>query len=193
MRIIAGIYGKRTIKAPKGLDTRPTIDRVRESVMSSVISLTGTLEDAVFLDAFAGSGAFGIEALSRGAAFSVFCDRSASAIDTIKENLSSLRVSQTEYALIKTDILKSGIPYRGRPYSIAYFDPPYATEADKVIDLITDGYRRACFEQDCLFLYEHATDTEERVLDALTKAGLVVVKQKCFGKTQIDFMCSESV
>ena len=72
MRIIAGEFRGRTLLAPKGDGTRPTTDRVRESVMSTVFSARGGFEDAMVLDAFAGSGALGLEALSRGAARAVF-------------------------------------------------------------------------------------------------------------------------
>ena len=74
MRIIAGEYRGRVLRAPQGRDTRPTTDRVRESVMSSVFSATGGFDGLCVLDAFAGSGAMGLEALSRGAAFALLND-----------------------------------------------------------------------------------------------------------------------
>ncbi|MDR2721456.1 MAG: RsmD family RNA methyltransferase, partial [Coriobacteriaceae bacterium] len=75
MRIVAGEYKGRVLKAPSGQTARPTTDRVREALMSVLISARGTLDGAVVLDAFAGSGALGLEALSRGAAHVSFCEK----------------------------------------------------------------------------------------------------------------------
>src|SRR6266702_8616784 len=89
MRIIAGSHRGHTIKAPRGLDTRPTSDRVRESVFN----LVGPLDGAAVLDLYAGSGAMGLEALSRGASRAVFVERDRDAVRTIERNLDKLRLS----------------------------------------------------------------------------------------------------
>lgn len=86
MRIIAGMAHGKTIKAPKGTKTRPTTDRVREAIFST---LAPFLEDAVVLDAFGGSGALGIEALSRGAAQAFFCEKDRLALAAIRDNLAA--------------------------------------------------------------------------------------------------------
>ncbi len=83
VRIIAGEHRGRRLEAPKGDGTRPTIDRVRESLMSALASARGGFDDAVVLDAFAGSGALGLEALSRGAACACFCEKDASAASAL--------------------------------------------------------------------------------------------------------------
>src|SRR5476649_1896370 len=88
MRIIAGSHRGRRIEAPKGLETRPTSDRARESAFN----LIGPLDDATVLDLFAGSGAMGLEALSRGAASCVFVESSREACCTINANLDKLRL-----------------------------------------------------------------------------------------------------
>ena len=89
MRVIAGTRKGHTIAAPPGRDTRPTSDRVRESVFN----LVGPLDGAAVLDLFAGSGALGIEALSRGAARAVFVERDPQAVRTIERNLDRLRLT----------------------------------------------------------------------------------------------------
>ena len=91
MRIIAGSHKGHTIQAPRGRDTRPTSDRVRENVFN----LVGPVDGATVLDLYAGSGAMGLEALSRGAAKAVFVERDADAVRAIERNLDKLRLSGT--------------------------------------------------------------------------------------------------
>ncbi len=90
MRVIAGKFRSRTLKALPGLDTRPTYDRLKETLFN-VLASTGGLEDAVFIDLFAGTGSIGIEALSRGATQVYFVECSRMAVRIIRENLAALR------------------------------------------------------------------------------------------------------
>ena len=92
MRIIAGEYRGRRLQAPKGDATRPTTDRVRESLMSALSSARGGFEGAVVLDAFAGSGALGLEALSRGAASAHFFEKDGVALRALCANVEALGV-----------------------------------------------------------------------------------------------------
>src|SRR5437899_1102849 len=91
MRIIAGSHKGHTIQAPRGRETRPTSDRVRENVFN----ILGPVEGAAVLDLYAGSGAMGLEALSRGAVLAVFVERDGDAARTIERNLDKLRLSGT--------------------------------------------------------------------------------------------------
>jgi 16S rRNA (guanine966-N2)-methyltransferase len=120
MRIVAGTHRGHTIYAPRGLDTRPTSDRVRENVFNIV----GPLEGATVLDLFAGSGALGLEALSRGAARAVFVERDAEAVRTIERNLDKLRLSGTvlRQDAVTTLAREAGT---GRKYDLVLADPPY--------------------------------------------------------------------
>ena len=86
MRVVAGTLGGRRLRAPRGTDTRPTSDRVREAVFS----MLGPLDGMRVLDLFAGSGALGIEALSRGATHAVFVERTRPALDVLRANLEAL-------------------------------------------------------------------------------------------------------
>jgi 16S rRNA (guanine966-N2)-methyltransferase len=121
MRVIAGTYGGRTLKAPPGAATRPTSDRVREALFS----ILGTrVHDARVLDLFAGSGALGIEALSRGAQSVVFVDNATAAIKAINANLEVLNATAR---VRQTDVLRFLAHARelGAQYDLVFLDPPY--------------------------------------------------------------------
>lgn len=123
MRIVAGIHGGRRIAAPKGQNTRPTSDRVREALFSTL----GPLHDAVVLDLFAGSGALGLEALSRGAARAVFVERDRWALTVLAANIATLG-EPPERAEIRprdaTAVAKAAAQ-AGEAYDLLFLDPPY--------------------------------------------------------------------
>jgi 16S rRNA (guanine966-N2)-methyltransferase len=121
MRIIAGTYGGRTLKAPKGDSTRPTSDRVREALFSI---LGNRVQDARVLDLFAGSGALGLEALSRGAAGATFVDSAPAAVRAVRDNLAAL---ETGAQVRREDALRflGDAARAGRHYDLVFLDPPY--------------------------------------------------------------------
>ena len=122
MRIIAGDRKGHTIFAPKGLETRPTSDRVRENVFNLI---QGLVEDASVLDLFAGSGAMGIEALSRGAARAVFVEGRRDACRAIERNLDKLRLTgATVLQREALQALAAEVAAR-RKYDLVLIDPPY--------------------------------------------------------------------
>ena len=135
MRIIAGHFRSRVLKTPPGLDVRPTPDRLRESLFSI---LGPSLHGKVFLDAYAGSGAVGLEALSRGAAHVIFIERHAKALQVLEQNVRSLCVAARVTVL------------RGRALSllprqsadIVFLDPPYeqAQEYALALDLLAAAH-----------------------------------------------------
>jgi 16S rRNA (guanine966-N2)-methyltransferase len=126
MRVIAGSRKGHTIAAPRGLDTRPTSDRVRENVFNIV----GPLDEATVLDLYAGSGAMGIEALSRGAARAVFVERDVDAARTIERNLDRLRL--TGARVVRSDALTALAQEAAadRKYDLVLVDPPYGVYPD---------------------------------------------------------------
>lgn len=131
MRVIGGTYGGRILKSPADNKTRPTSDRLRETLFN-ILSPQIT-EDTRFLDLCAGSGAIGVEALSRGAAHVTFVDKSRRACALIEENLDILEVPETE-----TDVQAlSAENFTGRKHSIGwdivFFDPPYDTDYSVVL------------------------------------------------------------
>jgi 16S rRNA (guanine966-N2)-methyltransferase len=122
MRIIAGSRKGARIFAPKGLDTRPTGDRVREAVFN----LVGPVEGAEVLDLFAGSGAMGLEALSRGAARVTFVESDRDAAETILRNLDKLELQGA--VVLRDDAARklAADAHGGRRYDLVLVDPPYA-------------------------------------------------------------------
>jgi 16S rRNA (guanine966-N2)-methyltransferase len=124
MRVIAGSLGGRRLKAPAGRVTRPTSDRVKEALFA----MLGPLEGASVLDLFAGSGALGIEALSRGAERAVFVERDARAMRVLKDNLAALGLGCPPAEARCMDALAALRSARGREetYDLLFIDPPYA-------------------------------------------------------------------
>jgi 16S rRNA (guanine(966)-N(2))-methyltransferase RsmD len=123
MRVIAGRLGGRRIRAPRGRSTRPTAEAVREAVFS----MLGDVSGARVLDLFAGSGALGIEALSRGAGRAVFVERNAASFGALQANLESLELGR-EVALARHAEARGGIRTarrRGETYDLIFIDPPY--------------------------------------------------------------------
>ena len=121
MRVIAGSRKGHKLAAPRGLDTRPTSDRVRENIFN----LVGPVDEAKVLDLFAGSGALGIEALSRGAASAVFVERDTDALRAIERNLEKLRL--TGARVVRGDVLftLAQESTAGTKYDLVLVDPPY--------------------------------------------------------------------
>ncbi|MGI6106401.1 MAG: 16S rRNA (guanine(966)-N(2))-methyltransferase RsmD [Lachnospiraceae bacterium] len=123
MRVIAGSARRLALVTPPGLDTRPTTDRIKETLFNI---LQPDIYGCRFLDLFAGSGQIGIEALSRGASFCVFADRDRAAVSCIRQNLEHTRLA--DKALIyQTDALSAVARMQGRqePFDIIFMDPPY--------------------------------------------------------------------
>lgn len=119
MRIIAGKWRGRPLEAPPGQATRPTSDRVREALFSMLASRLGTFEDLRVADLFAGSGALGLEALSRGAAHATFVDNDLKAGATIRHNAETLGAN---FQLLSGSALS--LPKAG-PFDLIFADPPY--------------------------------------------------------------------
>ena len=127
MRIIAGQWRGRPITAPKGDATRPTADRMREALFSMLASRLGSFEELAVADLFAGSGALGLEALSRGAASCVFVEQDRAAVDALKANIAKLGA--------KADVRAQSVlalPPATKPYDLILMDPPYGTGAGAV-------------------------------------------------------------
>ena len=136
MRIVGGKYRHRLISFPDDMaHTRPTKDRIREAVFSAI----GDISGARVLDLYAGSGAMGIEALSRGASHATFVDVSALAVKTVSDNLNSLKVDKSEYEILKTTDLIAINAFKNRnvKFDLVILDPPYEKgEYEKIVDLL---------------------------------------------------------
>ena len=124
MRVVAGLAGGRQLRAPAGRKVRPTSERVREALFNALGSLDA-VEGAAVYDLFAGTGALGIEALSRGAASAVFVDADRQAISIIKENLVATGLADRA-RVVQGDVLRYLVDGPAEPVDIAFADPPYA-------------------------------------------------------------------
>lgn len=122
MRIIAGTWRGRPLDAPRGNATRPTSDRAREGLFSMLASRLGSFEDLAVADLFAGTGALGLEALSRGAASCTFVEKDRVALDILRRNID--RLGATAKADIHAQAVEH-LPPPARPFDLVMMDPPY--------------------------------------------------------------------
>jgi 16S rRNA (guanine966-N2)-methyltransferase len=141
MRIVAGSARGRKLVAPDSPTTRPTSDRVREAIFNTLFSLDDAVADATVLDLFAGSGALGFEALSRGAAHVTFVERDRRALAVLERNIDGTGTDRAAITVVRTDALdwlqtQPRSPAVGRPpapgapaFDIALLDPPYDFDA----------------------------------------------------------------
>ncbi|MCF0104956.1 MAG: 16S rRNA (guanine(966)-N(2))-methyltransferase RsmD [Eggerthellaceae bacterium] len=166
MRIISGKYGKRFIEAPKGLDVRPTTERVREALFSSLYSILGSFEDLSVLDAFAGTGSLGIEALSRGAAHCSFCEHDRRVFKYLERNLHGLKIPTSCYKIFQCDVLKNpAILIPSRLFHLIYLDPPYSLDVQQVMEFCNSLCHAGLIDLKNLFVYEHSsTSPHEEIL-----------------------------
>jgi 16S rRNA (guanine966-N2)-methyltransferase len=155
LRIIAGKYRGRNLKSPPSLETRPTSDRLRETLFNV---LAPRIEGARFLDLCAGSGAVGIEALSRGAEHAKFVDRSRKMCGLIESNLDLCRVpeNETEVVLSEASAFIRQVSARElQPWTIAFFDPPYANDYLSVLELFGADNLKLLTESGLLIVEHH--------------------------------------
>lgn len=137
MRIISGIYRGRQLKSPPSAQTRPTSDRLRETLFNV---LAPRIESTRFLDLCAGTGAVGIEALSRGAEHVTFVDQSRKMCALIEANTSALGIDEKEFEIVSADAseyLRRHAKKEQEPFDIIFFDPPYAADYG-IVNLISD-------------------------------------------------------
>ena len=161
MRIIAGSRKGHTIYAPKGIATRPTGDRVREAAFN----LIGPVDGVQVLDLYAGSGAMGLEALSRGAERAVFVDADREAVAAIKRNLEKLRLTRAIVLQQPVVVALAAEAAAGRRYELVVIDPPYAQWEELAAPL--GRYVPAVLAEDGLVVLESSARDEPRLPLAL--------------------------
>lgn len=156
MRIISGFYRGRNLKSPPDARTRPTSDRLRETLFNVLAPKIGG--ETRFLDLCAGTGAVGIEALSRGASFATFVDKSRRSCALIEENLDLLDVpaEETEIVCLAAEIFTSRA--HERSWDIAFFDPPYQADYAPVLQDFGE-YESKLLAGDGIFIAEHHAKT----------------------------------
>src|SRR5215813_9034188 len=161
MRVISGLYGGRVLKSPPDGKTRPTSDRLRETLFNILAPVIDG--ETRFLDLCAGTGAIGIEALSRGAAFVTFIDKSRRACALIEENLDALQIPEdrTEIVCIPAETFAGREHATG--WDIAFYDPPYDSEYASVLFDFGDNSRRLLNDGGVLIVEHH---TKKSIRDA---------------------------
>ncbi len=170
MRVIAGKARRLPLKTVPGLETRPTTDRIKETLFNI---LQPKLLDSRFLDLFSGSGAIGIEALSRGAALAVFIEKSPKAVGCIKENLAFTRL-QEQARVIKTDVFQGLRQLEGeKPFDCIFMDPPYGKGLERQVSELLQT--SSLMNEKTLVIAEASLDTDFSYLEDL---GMVPEKRK---------------
>ena len=184
MRIVGGAWRGRALEAPEGRGTRPTTDRMRETIASMVLSAFDLdLEGVSVLDAFAGSGAMGLEFLSRGAKRCTFVDSDRRAVGVVRRNVSSLG-AQTRCDVLSANAFQlagRGATLPGAPYDLVVLDPPYATPAQDVSGLVDALSAAGALVPGAVVLYERASSAP-----ALEPACATLVRERAHGTTTVD-------
>lgn len=181
LRVIGGSVRGRRLRVPSEKDVRPTQDRIRESLFSI---LGDTVEGCVVLDAFAGSGALGIEALSRGAERAVFCDEKLECIRAIQENLKKCEL--TDRAMVFRTRVPEGLSIVRKalagPCDLVFLDPPYGVEGKEQI--LEELHRFALLKERARIVLEHS----QKDAFACVPAGFVVEDERRYGDTLLTFL-----
>ncbi len=183
MRIISGRYKGLQLHTPRGDAIRPTSDRVRETVFSV---LGPSWNAKTVLDLFAGTGAFGLEALSRGAESVTFVDMSNKALTLIRRNLGKIGATAPIYKHRAESFLRhSG--KRGDQYDLIFCDPPYESRlSERILALIREN---RCLADDGMVIYESRNQSSELPIDT----GFTLVREKVVGDTRITFLTSNTL
>ena len=190
MRIVAGEFRGRVIKSPDEATTRPTIDRVRESMFSSINSRMD-IEGATVLDAFAGSGALGIEALSRGAATCLFFEKDEKARAILNANIKSLDLKAPAVRVMGGDVIAAAAKplHFGKPFDLVLLDPPYALSPERVVAFMEALKACGSFKEGCTVAYEHAITNKQEVMAAAEASTVLELDgQKKYGKVGVTYL-----
>lgn len=155
-RVIAGVAGGRRLAVPPGNGTRPTSDRAREGLFSTWEALLGTLDGIRIADLYAGSGAVGLEALSRGAAHALLVEADARAARTVRENVRGLGLPGAETRTAKAEQIVTG-PAPEQPYDVVFLDPPYAVTDDDLGEILLTLRAKGWLAADALVTVERST------------------------------------
>lgn len=184
MRIIAGTLKGRPIRTPEGRNTRPTSDRTREAVFNVLAHAewAAGLEGARVIDAFAGSGALGLESISRGASFCLFVETDAAARGCIRDNVEAFQLfGNTRIHRRSATDLGSKPAGLGAPFSLVFMDPPYA---QGLVPLALDQLVRGSWLASSAVVVAE-TGSDEPALDV---AGWTILDQRTYGAARVYFL-----
>ncbi|MFJ7130872.1 16S rRNA (guanine(966)-N(2))-methyltransferase RsmD [Streptomyces sp. NPDC098101] len=155
-RVIAGTAGGRRLAVPPGNGTRPTSDRAREGLFSTWEALHGTLDGTRVADLYAGSGAVGLEALSRGATHALLVEADPRAARTIRDNVRAIGLPGAELRTGKAEQIVTG-PAPADPYDLVFLDPPYAVEDAGLREILLTLRSEGWLSEDALVTVERST------------------------------------
>jgi len=181
MRIGGGRLGGRALAAPKSHSVRPTSDRLREAVFNILVHRYGDpVAGARVLDLFAGTGALGLEAMSRGAAFALFVDDGAEARALLRQNVETLGLGGVT-RIFRRDATRLGAVHPNEPFGLAFLDPPYRKGlGEAALVSLRDG---AWLRADALVVLEEATDA-----GFSAPKGYAELEQRCYDDTTFTFL-----
>lgn len=182
MRVIAGKARGHKLKSLEGLETRPTLDRVKESLFNMLQSY---LYDCIFLDLFSGTGSIGIEALSRGVDRTFFVDKNPQAVATIQENLKHTKlIDQAEVLCLDAFEALDELRLRKIKFNVIYLDPPFFEGYN--VSILKKIKETQILHSDGILVLERAT---ENVLNE--EVGYSIIKEKKYGKITLSFLKEE--
>ena len=179
MRIISGKAKGTKLYTLEGTNTRPTLDRVKESIFNII---QNDIEDAEILDLFAGSGAIGLEFLSRGARNAVLCDKSKDATEIIKRNVQKTHMEE-KTQILNLDFETCLDKVKNRQFDIIYIDPPYVTKY--ILKSIEKIIAQGNLKKEGIMILE--TDDEQRILREIESEEVRIVDKRKYGRARRDF------
>ena len=180
MRIISGKARGTKLYTLEGENTRPTLDRVKESIFNII---QADIQEAEVLDLFAGSGAIGLECLSRGASKAVMCDKSKEAINIIRKNVEKTHM-EAQAQILNLDFEKCLDNLKGKQFDIIYIDPPY--ETDYIYKAIKKINENNITKENSLIIAE--TDDEKRIEEEIKNLEIEIVDKRKYGRATIIFL-----
>ena len=177
-RIVAGAARGRRLKVPEGTGTRPTSDRVREALFSSLESIFGSLNGLRVLDLFAGSGALGLEAVSRGAAYAMLVESDANAVRAIRANVATVGLGEVE---VRTTAVRRALATSpDKPFDLVLADPPYTMDSGEITDILA-ALATGWLAPDAVVVVERPSRGEP----VRWPSDLVAVRDRRYGETTL--------
>ena len=182
MRVIAGVARSRKLNSPEGLETRPTADRIKETLFNI---LSPDVPGAEFLDLFAGSGQIGIEAMSRGAKSAVFVDEGKNPYDCIRKNIEVIKEFKDSCEVFRMSAVPAiaKLFASGKRFDIIFMDPPYDKGIEKEVLLQLERYR--ILKEDGIIVVEASAGTE---MDYVPETCFNVYREKIYGSNKHIFI-----
>ena len=176
MRITGGIHRSRKLETPKNDAVRPTSDKVRQAIFN-MLNARGLVRDAIVIDAFCGTGALGLEALSQGASFCTFFDKNKNSIQLCKNNIESLGEEKNTKVILQ-DVTKLNLSSdKFAKARLVFLDPPYYQ--DLVVKAINSLIDNDWLSKECFFVIETAKN------ETIISDHIEIVNQKIYGDTQV--------